>query len=130
MGDPETQALMPRLQTDLVKLIAAAKTQELKNQTCALSSETAVHVVAVSQGYPQAQMLLGKTVSYPALSEFKTELLFCRCQRKRKALSEFRGRVLGITALAANKNEARSKAYQDLRKISFEGMYFREDIGQ
>lgn len=129
MGDPETQALLPRLKTDLTKLIVAAVTHELKNQVCILSSDTSVHVVAVSQGYPQAQMLLGNPVSYPPLNEMKSQLYFAGVTEKQNHLVNSGGRVLGVTALASTKQEARMRAYQDIHKISFEGMYMREDIG-
>ncbi len=130
MGDPETQALMPRLKTDLAKLIVAAVTHELKNQRCELSSEKAVHVVAVSQGYPQTPMLLGSPISYPALSTLKNQIYFAGVSEKQNHLINTGGRVLGVTAVAPTRHEARALAYQDLKKISFEGMYYREDIAE
>ncbi|WP_374074797.1 phosphoribosylamine--glycine ligase [Bdellovibrio bacteriovorus] len=130
MGDPETQALLPRVKSDLLKLIVAAVTHELKNQTCELSSQTSVHVVAVSQGYPQAQMLLGNPISYPELKELKSDLYFAGVTERQNHLVNSGGRVLGVTALATSKHEARDQAYNDIHKISFQGMYMREDIGQ
>ncbi|KYG65927.1 phosphoribosylamine--glycine ligase [Bdellovibrio bacteriovorus] len=128
MGDPETQSLMPRLKSDLVKIITAAVQHELKNQTCELSSLTSVHVVAVSQGYPQSQMILGNPVTYPT-QETKSRLYFAGVGEKAGQIVNTGGRVLGMTALAASKEEARKQAYEDLKKVSYEGMYFREDIG-
>lgn len=130
MGDPETQALMPRLKTDLAKLIMSAVTHELKGQACELTSESSVHVVAVSNGYPQTQMLTGQSIQHPDLLILKSTLYFAGVSGTPAHLVNSGGRVLGVTALAANKEEARKIAYQDIKKISFEGMYFREDIGQ
>lgn len=129
MGDPETQALMPRLQTDLAKLITSAVQHELKNQICELTDQASVHVVAVSQGYPQTQMLLGNPVMYP-MHGTKSRLYFAGVGEKAGNLVNTGGRVLGMTALANTKDEARKLAYDDLRKVSYEGIYFREDIGQ
>nr|WP_295903912.1 phosphoribosylamine--glycine ligase [uncultured Bdellovibrio sp.] len=129
MGDPETQALLPRIKTDLLKLIVSAVTHELKNQACELSKKASVHVVAVSQGYPQTQMLLGNPISYPEKANLVSDLYFAGVSEKQNHLVNSGGRVLGVTALADSKQAARAQAYQDMRKISFEGMYMREDIG-
>lgn len=130
MGDPETQALMPRLKSDLAKIIMSAVSHELKGQACELVSDTSVHVVAVSKGYPQSQMLTGQTIQHPDLMKLKSALYFAGVGGTPDHLINSGGRVLGVTALASSKDEARKIAYQDLKKISFEGMYFREDIGQ
>lgn len=129
MGDPETQALMPRLESDLVQIITAAVQHELKDQKCQLSPLTSVHVVAVSAGYPQSEMKLGQRVTYPQTS-LKSHLYFAGVSDKNGQLVNTGGRVLGMTALADSKAEARRQAYEDLKKVSYEGMYFREDIGQ
>lgn len=129
MGDPETQSLMPRIKSDFAKLISAAVNHQLKNQTCELSDLKAVHVVAVSEGYPQAQMKLGQTITHPP-ENTQSKLYFAGVSTKDGKLVNTGGRVLGMTALASSKEEARQQAYADLKKISYEGMYFREDIGQ
>jgi phosphoribosylamine--glycine ligase len=128
MGDPETQSLLPRIQSDLAHLILAACNHELKNQTCEFKPQAAVHVVAVSEGYPQDKMNLGHSISYslPTLSQ----LYFSGVRSEKGELVNSGGRVFGVTALAPSKLAARTQAYQDLRKMSFTGMYFREDIGQ
>lgn len=130
MGDPETQALLPRLKTDLLSLIVAAVKHELKNQKCEVSSAVSVHVVAVSQGYPQAQMLLQRPISVPPMNELKAQLYFAGVSQQAEHLVNSGGRVLGMTAVAANKAEARKQAYTDLKKTSFAGMYYREDIAE
>jgi phosphoribosylamine--glycine ligase len=129
MGDPETQSLLPRIQSDLGQLIVAACKHELKNQTCEFTNQTAVHVVAVSEGYPEAQMNLGHAIVYSEMPRAMT-LYFSGVLESGVKLLNSGGRVLGVTALADNKEQARQMAYEGLSKISFTGMYFREDIAK
>jgi phosphoribosylamine--glycine ligase len=129
MGDPETQALLPRLESDLVQLILAAVKHELKGAQCRHSSSTTVHVVAASKGYPSAKMELGESISLPPLSENIAQVFFAGVSLNQKHLINCGGRVLGVTSLGDTKVEARTQAYQLLRKIHFKGMTYREDIG-
>ncbi|XGC80119.1 phosphoribosylamine--glycine ligase [Bdellovibrio bacteriovorus] len=128
MGDPETQALMPRIQSDLLELISAATRHELATKNCKLSEKVSVHVVAVSKGYPEANMLLGAELNLPP--KLNTQLYFAGVSEKNQKLVNSGGRVLGVTALASSKESARMQAYEDIQKIAYEGMYFRKDIGQ
>lgn len=130
LGDPETQALLPRLKSDLLELIVAATSHELRNLRCDLSDEFAVHVVAVSEGYPQADMRLFQTIKVPKATELQGQLFYAGVGCQQGELVNTGGRVLGITALGMTKAEARTTAYADLDKISFAGMYRREDIAQ
>ncbi|WP_374029125.1 phosphoribosylamine--glycine ligase [Bdellovibrio bacteriovorus] len=130
MGDPETQALLPRIRSDLGKLLVSAVTHELKGQTCELSSQWSVHVVATSKGYPQANMDLGHSISLPSWDGLSTRLYFSGIKELNQTLVNSGGRVLGVTALGENKESARKNAYTDIRKISFNGMYMREDIAE
>ncbi|KYG62002.1 phosphoribosylamine--glycine ligase [Bdellovibrio bacteriovorus] len=127
MGDPETQALLPRLKSDLAKLIVTAVTHELKNQVCEVKPETSVHVVAVSEGYPQGPLNTGHPVAIEP--KVRHQLYYAGVSEMQNTLVNSGGRVLGITALAASREEARELAYQDIQKVSFKGMYVREDIG-
>ncbi|MEN0057320.1 MAG: phosphoribosylamine--glycine ligase [Bdellovibrio sp.] len=131
MGDPETQALLPRLRSDFAELIHAAVTHRLPSVSCQTSSEVAVHVVAVSQGYPQSEMLLNQPLQIrDAAENSSSHIYFAGVQKKDQQLINTGGRVVGVTALASSREEARRRAYVGLERISFSGMYFREDIGQ
>jgi phosphoribosylamine--glycine ligase len=130
MGDPETQALMPRLESDLAVLIQASTQHELKKHTCQLSNLTSVHVVAVSKGYPQNDMLLYQKITYKVPSESLGHLYFAGVCGKDGDLVNSGGRVLGVTSLANTKAEARAKSYKAMQDIHFEGLYKREDIAQ
>ncbi|KHD87116.1 MAG: phosphoribosylamine--glycine ligase [Bdellovibrio sp. ArHS] len=127
LGDPETQALLPRLKTDLAQLIVAAVTHNLQNQVCELKPEVSVHVVAVSEGYPQGPLNTGHPVAIQ--SRVLQQLYYAGVCEKQNALVNSGGRVLGVTALGSSKEQARVLAYQDIHKVSFKGMYVREDIG-
>ncbi|MNK06216.1 Phosphoribosylamine--glycine ligase [compost metagenome] len=130
MGDPETQALLPRIETDFCSLIVAAVTHQLAGKTCLLKKENSLHVVATSKGYPQAKMDLGFPITYSPSNSSQAQLFFAGVSERNSSLLNSGGRVLGVTALGVDKEQARSLAYQEMRKISFEGMYIREDIGQ
>ncbi len=130
MGDPETQALMLRLESDLAVLIQAATQHKLRTHSCQLSNLTSVHVVAVSKGYPQSEMLLDQKISYKVPSEPQVCLYFAGVSEKDGELYNSGGRVLGVTSLANTKAEARAKSYRAMQDIHFEGLYKREDIAQ
>ncbi len=130
MGDPETQALMPRIRSDLGKFIFDAVTHDLKSTYCEFTDKISVHVVATSQGYPQAEMNLGHAIHYPSRDQRNSTVYFSGVSLKDHKLINTGGRVLGLTALASTKEAAREVVYQDLQKVSFEGMYSRKDIGQ
>lgn len=130
MGDPETQALMPRIESDLARLIMAAVSHELKNQSCQLSPCHSVHVVAVSEGYPQAQMQLGGIIDYPSSLASGAQLFFSGVKKQGSHLVNSGGRVLGVTAIANSREEARQIAYSEIHKVSFPGMYLRKDIAR
>lgn len=129
MGDPETQALLPRLRSDLTGLIVKAVTHQLKNAVCELSPEVSVHVVAASEGYPSSPMKLGSPIQVATVNDPKVDLYFAGVSRIQNELVNVGGRVLGVTALAETKLAARSKVYQQMAQINFEGMYLRQDIG-
>lgn len=129
MGDPETQALLPRLRSDLTELIVKAVTHQLQGATCELSPEVSVHVVAASEGYPGSPMRLGNPIQVAPLRDPQSHLYFAGVSRIQDQLVNVGGRVLGVTALAETKLAARNKVYQQLSGINFEGMYLRQDIG-
>jgi phosphoribosylamine--glycine ligase len=144
MGDPETQILLPLVEGDLVPtLFAAAKGEitKLGNSAISLRSETSVHIVMTSKGYPSidgTQMLLNQPISYPVGLipgeegiDFSDKFLFLAGAKKNKdqVLVNSGGRVLGVTAIGSDLKEARESAYAILSQISFDGAHFRRDIG-
>jgi phosphoribosylamine--glycine ligase len=128
-GDPETQALMPRLRTDLAETCLACATGDLAGTKLEWSPEACVTVVLASGGYPgphengHAIAGLEKAASMPGVQVFHAGT----------ALEEGRvvtagGRVLDISALGPSLREARATAYRAVSEVSFSGMQFRTDI--
>ena len=129
-GDPETQALLPRLATDLVDVMLAVGDGTLADHKLAWKNDFAVSVVLASGGYPGAYET-GKVIwgvddadAIPGVTVFHAGTAL----REDGALVTTGGRVLDVTALAPSLREARALAYEAVAKISFEGMFFRTDI--
>jgi phosphoribosylamine--glycine ligase len=127
-GDPETQVLLSRLETDLVDLLEACIDGTLAHQTPLWKEGSAVCVIAASGGYPEAYET-GKPID--GLGEASRDAVVfhagTRLQDDRFLTSG--GRVLGVTATGADLSEARERAYRATRAVTFKGMYFRSDIG-
>lgn len=127
MGDPETQAVMPRIKSDLVDLLEATARGELKDKRVEFDDQYAVTVALVSGGYPGAYQK-GKTIS--GLQDTSGAVLFhAGTRRHNGSVVTDGGRVLAITGRGNNLESARKNAYALAEKISWEGLYFRKDIG-
>jgi phosphoribosylamine---glycine ligase len=129
-GDPETQAVMALLETPSDELLMACVEGNLEAQLPLKWHEgSAVCVVVAAGGYPEAYEK-GKTIEGIELAEANNAIVFHAGTKSvdEKILSDG-GRVLGVTAIGANFDEAIAKVYPAVSKISFEGMYYRKDIG-
>jgi phosphoribosylamine--glycine ligase len=130
-GDPETQALLPRLSSDLVELLEATVSGRLQEVSPQWSSAASVCVVLASKGYPDRAEIGKPIVGLTEVSALKDVLVFhagTRVQEGRVVTSG--GRVIGITALGDSVRSARRKAYDAVSMIEFDGCYFRRDIGE
>ena len=127
MGDPETEAVMPRIKNDIVELFLAAAKGELKGKNMEIDKNYAVTVVMVSDGYPDDYQK-GKVIN--GLSESTDAIVFHSGTKEKdfKIVTDG-GRVLAVTGRGKNLEEARKQAYQRISGISWEGVYFRKDIG-
>ena len=130
-GDPETQVLMPRLQTDLVDLLEATITEQLASATVQWDIRPAVCIVMASGGYP-GHYKVGETIAGLEHLDRKNDVIVfhagTRLDENRTLTSG--GRVLGVTALGDTLLAARERAYDAVDKIEFDGSYFRRDIGR
>ncbi len=129
MGDPETEVVFPRIKNDVVLLLEQAWHQELNVATINVDPRTAASVMLVSEGYPE-DYHKGHVISG---TENITESILFHAGTKRNTQGELvtnGGRVLAVTSLANSLPEALLKSYQELRKINWNGMYYRRDIGQ
>jgi phosphoribosylamine--glycine ligase len=129
-GDPETQAVLPLLETPLAELLLACAQQRLSEiPPLQWRSGSAVCVVAASGGYPDAYEK-GKLISGIEKSETAGAMVFhAGTIRKQGDLLTDGGRVLGVTAIGENFSEAIERAYRAIERIHFDGMYYRRDIG-
>ncbi len=128
-GDPETQSLMIRMESDLLPaLIATAKKELSSALPLKWKKETAIYVVAASKGYPENPKT-GDLIQGLELNCSETEIFFAGVRSQNSDLITSGGRVLGIGALGADSSKAREKAYRRLKQISWPGMHYRTDIG-
>ncbi len=126
-GDPETQVVLPMLKTDLMEIFEAVVDERLDEVKIEWSDGACVCVVLASGGYPE-HYEKGKEITIGKLDE---DVVLCHAGTALKdgKLVTSGGRVLGVCAKGADVEEARKKAYASAEKISFEGMYYRKDIG-
>jgi phosphoribosylamine--glycine ligase len=130
LGDPETQPIMHRMQTDLAPLLFAAAHGRLPDQTIEWKTGPSVCVVLASKGYPGA-FAAGKPIHGIAEAEAIGATVFQAGTRHGSAgLETAGGRVLGVTASGADLTIAIDNAYAAARLIRFEGMHSRSDIGR
>jgi phosphoribosylamine--glycine ligase len=128
-GDPETQAVLPLLDGDLVQLMMEAAAGSLAGVEVRTRPGAAVCVVLASRGYP-ASYEKGKTITFaPGLEKRKNVLIFhAGTSSVDSKVVTSGGRVLGVTGLGADTARAVRAAYAAIKEISFDGMYYRSDI--
>jgi phosphoribosylamine--glycine ligase len=124
-GDPETQVLLARLESDLVDLLEATIDQRLHEISARWRPEAAVCVVMASGGYPGAYQG-GKVIR--GLENTEATIFHAGTRREKESYVTAGGRVLGVTALAPTLAGARDRVYDAVRKIHFEDAQFRTDI--
>jgi phosphoribosylamine--glycine ligase len=127
MGDPETQAVMPRIKNDLVELLLATATATLKNHSIEKDSRSAVSVVMASGGYP-GDFEKGKVI-YGLTEPTEAIIFHAGTTSNQGNVVTTGGRVLAVTGLGADVTTARQKAYAGVARLNWDGVYFRKDIG-
>lgn len=127
-GDPETQVILPRLDSDFTDIVLSVIEGKLDKADIRWKKESAVCVILASGGYPK-NYKKGLEIKIGDID--KDILLFHAGTKKGEdgKLLTNGGRVIGVTALGSNIEEARKKAYKNIEKIYFENMHFRKDIG-
>jgi phosphoribosylamine--glycine ligase len=127
-GDPETQAVLPRLRSDLVDLFLGAREPGgLAGTTAEFGSDWAVTLVLASAGYPESSSK-GDVIHGLAEAAELAELTHAGTAEHDGEIVTAGGRVLNVTGLGASPAEARDRAYDAASRISFEGMQIRTDI--
>jgi phosphoribosylamine--glycine ligase len=127
-GDPETQAVLPRLRSDLVDLcLAAREPGGLAGAEAEFGENWAVTLVLASAGYPESSSK-GDVISGLAAAAELAEVTHAGTAVRDGEIVTAGGRVLNVTALGGTPAEARDRAYDAAGRISFEGMQIRTDI--
>ena len=126
MGDPETEAVLPRIDADMLELLAAAANGTLDAMTCAVRPEAAMTVVAVSGGYPEKYEKGFEIEGIDRITE--ATVFHAGTVEKDGRILTAGGRVIAVTALADTLEAARDSAYEAISKIRFEGCHYRKDI--
>jgi phosphoribosylamine---glycine ligase len=129
-GDPETQAILVRLKTDLVDVLEAVIDEKLDSITLEWDRRSAVCVVMASGGYP-GDYENGKPISGLAEAGAVPDAVVFHAGAKRvgNQVLTAGGRVLGVTALGDTFEAARKRCYEAVSRIRFDGAYYRRDIG-
>ena len=128
MGDPETEAVMPRIKSDLLPLLKAAGEKKLAGKTLEETADFAVTVMMVSKGYPE-NYEKGKSVSGLKNSDGDT-LFHAGTKMESDEILTNGGRVLAATGMGETLRDAVKNAYSIVERISYEGKTFRKDIGK
>ena len=126
-GDPETQVVLPMLKTDLMEIFEAVTDERLADIKIEWEEGACVCVVLASGGYP-VKYEKGKEITIGDLDE-GVFLYHAGTKRENGVLKTDGGRVLGVCAKGKTVAEAREKAYANVKKIHFDGMHYRTDIG-
>ncbi|MDR0738074.1 MAG: phosphoribosylamine--glycine ligase [Prevotellaceae bacterium] len=127
LGDPETEAVMPRLDGDLIELFEGVSQHTLHEKTCKINDRTALTVVCVSEGYPEAYR---KGMEITGLDSVTGSLVFQSGTAMQDGqLVTAGGRVLAVTSLGNSIDEARETSYANMKHIKYNGKYHRTDIG-
>ncbi|MFO7617995.1 MAG: phosphoribosylamine--glycine ligase [Bacteroidales bacterium] len=127
MGDPESEVVIPRIETDLLDLFKAVKEGRLREKTVEINPEAAATVMLVSGGYPGSY---GKGFPINGLEDIEDGQVFhAGTVRKDGQLLTNGGRVLALTALHHSWRLALAHAYDMAGQVGFEGVYYRKDIG-
>ena len=127
-GDPETEVLLPRLETDLVDLFLKTIQGTITREDLVWSQKTCLGVVLATAGYPESS---GSGQAITGLDEVDAEIMLFHAGTKREdQLVTNGGRVLAVVALGDPLDQARTKVYSNIKKIHFDGMQYRTDIGR
>ena len=127
LGDPETEVVIPRIENDLLEIFEAVAAARLDKIAMKIDDRAATTVMSVSGGYPEAYEK-GKRID--GLDDVENAVVFhAGTQLKEGSVVTNGGRVLAVTSYGVNFREALGNSYQEIEKISFDGMYYRKDLG-
>ncbi len=127
MGDPETEVVLPRLKTDLVALLRACGNKKLNQVQLSIDPRTAVTVMLVSGGYPEAYE---KGMEITGIENVADSILFhAGAKNENGKVITSGGRVMAVTSYGNDYKEALKKSYQNIEQLHFDKMNYRKDLG-
>lgn len=127
MGDPETEVVIPRIESDFLELLMAIPERKLNEKSFTVKKEAATTVVLVSGGYPE-DYEKGKVIT--GIENVKNSIVFhAGTSLKNNEVVTSGGRVIAVTSYGENKNDALKKSFDSANTIQFDKKYFRSDIG-
>ena len=127
MGDPETEVVLPRLKTDLVALLRACGNKKLNQVQLSIDPRTAVTVMLVSGGYPEAYE---KGMEITGIENVVDSILFhAGAKNENGKVITSGGRVMAVTSYGNDYKEALKKSYQNIEQLHFDKMNYRKDLG-
>lgn len=129
LGDPEAQVVLPLIESDTFDLFSACATGNLASYHLQMKSATAVCVVLASQGYPDTYQT-GKVIAGLETADADTFIFHAGTKKENDLFVTSGGRVLGVTCVGNGLQQTIEKTYQAVRKISFDNVYYRTDIGK
>jgi phosphoribosylamine--glycine ligase len=129
-GDPETQVVLPLLESDLVEILQACVEGRLKQVTLRWHKGAAVTVVMSSGGYPLEYETGVQITGIEDAEQLGCQVFHAGTKQSMGRLLTAGGRVLAVTAVGKNLTDARSQAYGGVHKIHFHNAHFRKDIGR
>ena len=129
LGDPEAQAALPRLKSDLAEIVMAGATGRLAEADIEWSDEAAVCVVMAAPGYPGSYETGQPITGLHAASSGGAVVFHAGTKTRDGQIVTSGGRVLGVTGFGRDIRSAREHAYQSVERIHFEGAHYRTDIG-
>ena len=133
MGDPETEAVMTRIDSDLLSHLIAAAKGDLSGEKMEISKEGALTVVCVSGGYPEDYRkgleMSGSEYLYKNLPDSPVKVFHAGTAQKDGKLVTAGGRVLAVTVNGEGIENQRARIYAEIEKIQYEGKYCRKDVG-
>lgn len=127
LGDPETEVILPRMKTDLMAMMVALYSGGLGDLTTRFKSKTAATIMLVSGGYPEAYAKDKEITIKEGID--KSIIFHAGTKKKGKKVLTNGGRVIAVTSLAKNKEKAVKRSMKSIKKIHFDNMDYRKDIG-
>lgn len=126
-GDPETQVILPLLKSDLLDIMIVTTNGNLDKVKVEFENKSAACIIMASEGYP-LEYKKGFDINIP--KDIIERVYFAGVKKENEKLLTNGGRVLGITNIADTLDKAIKLSYEDAKQISFEGAYYRKDIGE